>query len=242
MLDAPQLFQSYDPGIHNTDLRETYTRLSNDKSWKDLSHIIFTPGGKKVETRIVFSWMGLLKPPNNRSIHTGTIKAEVGHAYSTAIEHVLKDPNLNGWKYIVTLEHDNSPPPDGLVKLLTRMEEHPEFSAISGLYFTKGYGGVAQIWGDPADTMFNFRPQPPMLDGGLRECNGIGMGFAVFRLGMFKDPLLRKPWFKTVANSSEGAWTQDLYFWADARKFGYRCAVDCSVKVGHWDEENEIMW
>ena len=58
---------------------------------------------------------------------------------------------------------------------------------------------------------------------------------------MFKDKKLRKPWFKTIAGS-EGVGTQDLYFWGDAKKHGYRTAVDTSVKVGHWDEANQICW
>ena len=53
---------------------------------------------------------------------------------------------------------------------------------------------------------------------------------------MFKDTRLRKPWFKTYnGTEGQGIGTQDLAFWSDAKKYGYRCAVDCSVKVGHHD-------
>ena len=114
------------------------------------------------------------------------------------------------------------------------MELHPEFSAIGGLYWLKGPGGHPQIWGDPSDPVVNFRPQPPDPNGGLVECCGTGMGFTLWRLSMFKDERLRRPWFKTIAGK-EGVGTQDLYFWGDARKHGYRCAIDCSVKVGHYD-------
>jgi hypothetical protein len=67
------------------------------------------------------------------------------------------------------------------------------------------------------------------------------MGFNLFRLSMFKDAKLRRPWFKTQA-SHEGVGTQDLYFWTDARKYGYRCAIDCAVKVGHYDVGRDITW
>src|SRR3990172_6612795 len=127
------------------------------------------------------------------------------------------------------LEHDDMPPLDGVLSLLEQMEAHHEFSCIGGLYFTKGEGGVAQIWGDPKDPVLNFRPQLPDLSGGLVECCGTGMGFNLFRMKMFKDARLRKPWFVTQRTS--GVSTQDLYFWGDARKHGYRCAIDCSVKV-----------
>jgi hypothetical protein len=60
---------------------------------------------------------------------------------------------------------------------------------------------------------------------------------------MFKDERLRKPWFKTLTGiEGQGVGTQDLYFWGDARKYGYRCAIDCSVKVGHYDQNTDITW
>jgi hypothetical protein len=69
------------------------------------------------------------------------------------------------------------------------------------------------------------------------------MGFNLWRLSMFKDPHLRKPWFKTLnGTQGEGVGTQDLYFWGDARKYGHRCAIDCSVKVGHYDRANDMVW
>ena len=77
-------------------------------------------------------------------------------------------------------------------------------------------------------------PQPmPDPNGGLVECHGTGMGFNLWRLQMFRDERLRRPWF--VTQTKDGVSTQDLYFWSNARMYGYRCAVDCSVKVGHYD-------
>jgi hypothetical protein len=67
------------------------------------------------------------------------------------------------------------------------------------------------------------------------------MGFNLWRMSMFKDSRLRKPWFKTQA-SKDGVGTQDLYFWADAHKYGYRCAIDCDVLVGHYEKETDITW
>jgi hypothetical protein len=119
------------------------------------------------------------------------------------------------------------------------MEMHPEMSCIGGLYWTKGPGGVPQIWGDVRDPVPNYRPQLPDPNGGLVECVGTGMGFNLWRLSMFKDERLRRPWFKTQADAT-GVGTQDLYFWSDARKYGYRCAVDCGVRVGHYDLKGEF--
>jgi hypothetical protein len=74
------------------------------------------------------------------------------------------------------------------------------------------------------------------------ECYGTGMGFNLWRTDMFRDPKLRRPWFRTLASAEEGIGTQDLYFWGDARKYGYRAAVDCSVLVGHFDHATDVCW
>jgi hypothetical protein len=165
---------------------------------------------------------------------------EVGEAYSSALECVLAHPELGRWEYVLTIEHDNMPQPDGVVRLLRRMEQHPEFDCIGGLYWTKGEGGVPQIWGDPKDPIPNYRPQPP-VPGELVECCGTGMGFNLWRMSMFRDQRLRKPWFRTLSGS-EGNATQDLYFWGDARKHGHRCAIDCGTLVGHHDHQTGITW
>lgn len=238
----PQIVSSYDPGKHNVDLNKTISRLEKTAAYKNQSTIIIIPALGTVPTKAVASWLAMFGPPNQPLVRLFALGMEVGDAYSKCIESVVAHPDLSKFKYILTMEHDNLPPADGLVNLLARMEEHPEFSCIGGLYFTKGEGGQPQIWGNPHEHPINFKPCPPDPNGGLVECNGTGMGFNLFRLDMFKDERLRRPWFKTVANSKEGVGTQDLYFWGDARKHGYRCAIDCSVKVGHYDVNNDITW
>ena len=53
---------------------------------------------------------------------------EVGDAYSQAIDGILAHPDIKDWEYVLTMEHDNLPPADGLVRLIERMEEHPELA------------------------------------------------------------------------------------------------------------------
>jgi hypothetical protein len=226
-------------GVHNGDLHKTSARLIQGGSWKRQRIVVILPADKTMSTRVALSHWNLGFPPNNGVVRILAEGMEVGDAYSQAIEQVLAHPDLSTWEYILTIEMDNAPPSDGVIKLLDHMEAHPELACIGGAYFTKGHGGVLQAWGDPKDPIVNFRPQPPDPNGGLVECCGTGMGFNLWRLKMFKDPKLKKPWFRTLAGK-EGFGTQDLVFWGDARKYGYRCAVACDVKVGHWD--GEIMW
>ena len=229
----PQLVVTDMGGAHNADLEATRSRLMKGASWKQQNIVVVLPSADTIPAKVALSYWNMAFPPNNGNVKILALGQEVGEAYSNAVESILADPNLSKWQYMLTIEHDNMPPGDGVLKLCEQMEAHPEFSCISGLYFTKGYGGCAQIWGDPKDPVLNFRPQLPDANGGLVECCGTGMGFALWRLSMFKDPKLRKPWF--VTQTKGGVSTQDLYFWNNARKHGYRCAVDCSVKVGHYD-------
>jgi hypothetical protein len=230
-------------GVHNSDLEKSGKRILEGGSWKKQRVIMIIPTGKNIHTKVYLSHCGLIFPPNQASYRMAAIGMEVGDAFSNAISEILAHPELSQWEYILTVEHDNIPPQDGIVKLIQRMEKHPEYSCIGGLYWTKGEGGVPQIWGDVKDPVLNFRPQPPDPNGGLVECVGTGMGFNLWRLSMFKDDRLRKPWFKTLNGSEgQGVGTQDLYFWGDARKYGYRAAIDCGVKVGHMDLETETIW
>ena len=238
----PRFVMMDQAGAHNADLSKTRVRLAKTGSWKRQRVCVIVPAGEKIRAEAAMSWIGLAFPPNNGVMRILAQGLEVGEAYSQTIEGILAHPELSTWEYILTLEHDNIPPVDGVVKLIERMEAHPEFACIGGLYYTKGEGGVAQIWGDPKDPVVNFRPQMPDPAGGLVECVGTGMGFNLWRIEMFKDKRLKRPWFRTLnGKNGEGVGTQDLVAWQDFRKHGYRCAIDCSVKVGHVDDAG-FVW
>ena len=64
-----------------------------------------------------------MAPMNQKFIRTFVIGMEVGAAYTQAIEQILANPVLRNWKYILTLEEDNMPPPDGLLKLYESMDK-----------------------------------------------------------------------------------------------------------------------
>jgi hypothetical protein len=231
----PQLVQDF-TGIHNSDLQKTNSRLMKGSSWKKQRVVVIIPAAESIPAKVALSLWNLAFPPNNGVYRILAQGMEVGDAYSSAFEFVVDNPELSQWEYILTIEHDNAPPPDGAVRLIERMEEHPELSCIGGLYFTKGEAGVAQIWGDKRDLTLNFRPQLPDVDGGLLPCYGTGMGFNLWRISMFKDKKLERPWFKTLnGRDGKGIATQDLAFWTKAFQYGYKCAIDCSVRVGHYD-------
>ena len=227
-------------GFHNADIEGSFQRVIDGAGWKKQRVIVLMPAANDIPTKVALSHWSLIFPPNQAMFRMVALGQEVGEAYTNAIGEILEHPELSEWEYILTVESDNTPPAHGLIALIKAMDAHPEYACIGGLYWTKGEAGVPQIWGDPADPIVNFRPQPP-TPGELVECCGTGMGFNLWRISMFKDERLRKPWFKTVAGE-EGVGTQDLFFWGDARKHGYRCAVDCSVLVGHYDKNTGVNW
>jgi hypothetical protein len=220
-----------DAGLRNDNLAESTATYIKGATWKKQRGICLLPAGSSISTRVALAWRSMILPPNQAWHFMAIEGCEVGDAYNRAIEGILAHPDLSQWEYILCCEHDNLMPSDGVLKLIKALDEHPEYSAVSGLYWTKGEGGVPQIWGDPSDPVLNFRPQPPK-PGELVECCGTGQGFGLF---------IEKPWFVTKA-SAEGVGTQDLHFWSNARKRGHRCAVDCSVLVGHLDISTNIVW
>lgn len=227
-------------GRNNETIEQSFNRIIEGGTWKKQRVIVVLPSPNDIPAKVALAHWSLIFPPNQAMYRMLALGQEVGDAYNNAIEAIVAHPELREWEYILTMEADNTPPVDGLLNLIKTMEAHPEYDCIGGLYWTKGENGVPQIWGDPKDPMLNFRPQPPRA-GEIVECNGTGMGFNLWRMSVFKDSRLRKPWFKTQA-SNEGVGTQDLYFWGDARKHGIRCAIDCNVLVGHYDKKTGINW
>lgn len=240
-MTQPQLVVQDLGGVHNGDNESTRARLIRSGSYKRQRIVMIVPAVSPIAPKVYLSHVNLGFPPNNGVVRILAEGMEVGDAYSSAISGIMNHPDLSKWEFVLTVEADNTPPPDGVVKLVERLESTPWLAAVSGVYFTKGAGGVCQRWGDVNDPVVNFRPMPPPPPGQLGECCGIGMGFALWRLEIFKDERLRKPWFKTTrGQNGEGYATQDLHFWSDARKYGYRTAVDGNVLVGHYDYEGKF--
>lgn len=237
---TPELITTSPVGRHNEKIEDSYSRILQGDTWKKTRIVVIIPSADDMPVKVAFSHWNLIFPPNQPVYRMLALGMEVGDAYSGAIQTILDHPELSKWEFILTVEADNVPPQAGVIDLIRAMHEHPEYDCIGGLYWTKGEGGVPQIWGDPKDPVLNFRPQAPKV-GEVQECCGTGMGFNLWRMSMFTDGKLRKPWFKTVAGS-EGCATQDLYFWGDARKHGYRCAIDNRVLVGHYDKSTDITW
>lgn len=212
-------------------------------SFKDLSTILIIPCySKGVHPKVVQNWMNIMQPMNQRFLKIFVTDMEVGAAYTQTIEQILNDPNLSKFKYIATLEHDNIVSPDWLLQIYPDMDK---FDVIGGIYYTKGPGGAPMCYGNPNVMPYNFIPFEPEPNS-VTKCNGLGMGANVFKLDIFKNPKLPKPFFETVQKYTPGvgaqAYTQDLKFYENAGKLGYKFGCTTKTQVGHMDLESGIIW
>lgn len=226
-----------DIGWHNQHFDVTRERLLKGGSYKDLSTVWFVPTRDgTLHTRVVSAFVGLQRPMNQPCI--GPIflnNMEIGDAYNQAVEMILGNPELAKFKYMLTVEADNLPPSDGLIRLYEAIQT---YDGVGGLYYTKGEMGQPMIYGSPSVMPRNFVPQVPQPDT-IQHCNGLGMGFNLFRIEMFKK--MPKPWFKTVQESGK-CFSQDLWFYNNAASHGFKFACDTRVKVGHFDAANNMVW
>lgn len=255
MAEPTIIITGQDAGLNNKDLQAATERLEKGRQYKDLSTVIVIPTRGVVPAHVVEYWWNLAFPMNNRSIRMFVSGMEVGDAYQVAVETILSNDYLKGFKYMLTLEEDNMPPPDGLLRLLESIcdcakpcREH--FVQVAGLYWTKGHGtGQPMIYGNPKG-LLSFEPQVPVQDA-VQECNGTGMGFTLFHLGIFRDAKFKAQstpvgqklpvWFKTVQEGGQMG-TQDLYMMGNLRRAGYRVASDNRVRVGHFDLETNTTF
>lgn len=224
-------------GFHNMDLEKSRERILNGASYRDCSTVIMLPtrDDGKLNAKVADGLRNLMYPMNQR-VHVHRLAGmEVADAYNQGIQMMLEHPDLSKWRFILTYEHDNLPPPDGLLLLLESMHKGP-WAGVGGLYWTKGEGGMPMIYGNPNDPEVNYRPQPPRV-GEVQACRGIAMGFTLWDVDLFRDKRLGPPWFRTVqqftpfAGAQSG--TQDLDFCGRAGALGYQFAVDNRVRVGH---------
>lgn len=219
-------------------------------TYKDNSTAIIIPTRGTIHWKVVERWQGLIGPMNQKRAMLFATGDEVGQAYNRMIEFILAHPELSKWKYVLTLEDDNLPPPDAQIRLLESIEA-TGVDAMSGIYFTKGDVNMPMAYGDPGEFartgVLDFKPRDvraAVQQGHIMEVNGIAMGCALWRMDLFRQ--VPGPWFVTVADFVPGqgtkAFTQDLYFCERAKRVGKRFAVDFRVRVGHLDINTGVVY
>jgi hypothetical protein len=232
----PRILTESNIGFHNINLEQSIERVEKSKMYRDLSTIIICPTRGMFPTRVVQAWMKLIRPMNQ--MVAGPIFAEsmqVDEAYNSLFTYILSNDYLKTFKYVLTIEEDNLPPADGLIKLYENIDN---YDVIGGLYWSKTDNGFPMMFGDPEQGLYHSAPQVPKVDEIVRV-NALGMGFNLFKLDMFKE--LEGPWFKTVEEEN-GLMTQDFYFYRKAAEQGFKFACDCRVSVGHYSHKEDKVY
>jgi len=233
-------------GFHNATIEASRERILRGASYRDCSTVGLLP----VRESGTLHWkvsvaLKSLMVPMNQKFHLQYLEGmEVADAYNAGLRMIFQNPDLKKWRFVLTVEHDNTPPPDALIKAVETMYSGP-WAAVAGLYWTKGEGGMPMIYGDPLDPIPNFRPLAPKPDQ-VQECRGVAMGFTLWDRELFEDKRLwlngatrveDATWFQTLGEFVPGvgarAGTQDLEFCGRAGGFGYRFCVDNRIRVGH---------
>lgn len=226
--------ENYEGRHNNPDRYSAWNQLG---LYRNLSTVLVCPTRGTCSTRVAFSWMNLMGGFNAPLVKMCVEGYEVGEAYNQALTQILTNDVLKNFTYMLTLEEDNLVSPDSLIKLYDPIQK---YDVVSGLYWLKGPDGCPQIWGDPTKPG-DFTPQPIGTER-VQECNGTGMGFALFRLDIFKNPGFEfGKWFRTMTKDNQ-MMTQDLYFAKKAKELGYKFAVDTSCKIGHLDLATGEIW
>lgn len=224
--------------------------LIRGSTYRDNSTVVVIPTRGTMSHRVVQAHEGLIAPMNQKRAKFFATGHEVGKAYDAMIASILAAPDLSKWKYVLTLEDDNLPPPDAHIRLLETIEEGG-YDAVSGIYFTKGELNMPMAYGDPEEFrrtgVLDFRPRDiraALQRGHVMEVNGIAMGCALWRMDLFRQ--IPAPWFVTVADVIEGkgvqCYTQDLSFCEKAKRAGKRLAVDFRVRVAHLDVDSGVCY
>jgi hypothetical protein len=220
-------------------------------TYRDSSTVIIVPERTPFfHQRVVQAWQNLIAPMNSKRCFIFVTNEEVGKAYTNMIQHILADKELSTWKYILTLESDNIPPPDAHIRLLETIEAG-NYDAVSGIYFTRGEINMPQAYGDPDEYrrtgVLSFKPRDiraALQKGQIMDVNGIAMGCALWRIDMFRQ--IEPPWFVTVNDVVPGkgiqCFTQDLGFCSRAVAAGKRFAVDMRCRVGHMDLVSGVIY
>jgi hypothetical protein len=219
-------------------------------TFKDCSTIIVVPTRGSIHHLVVQAWQSMCAPMNQKRAFLFAAGHEVGEAYNALVQNILNDKHLSKWKYLMTMEDDNLPPPDAHVRLLETIQQ-TGCDGVSGLYFTKGDVNMPMAYGNPDEFRrtgeLDFKPmdvRAAVQLGAAMEVNGIAMGCSLYRMDLFRE--IPEPWFETVSDwwPEHGArgYTQDLKFAEKAKRRGKKFYVDCRVKVGHLDVETGICY
>jgi hypothetical protein len=177
---------------------------------------------------------------NQKFVRIPVLGSNKYHSFNSTIEQIITSPVFANFKYILLMEDDIIPPYDGLHRLF---ESIKNFDVVSGLVWEKGEEGKPQIFGNPKYIPGSYTHVGPENET-VQPCLGVSTKYTLFKLSIFRDEKVPKPWFRIIPNHETGKKSQipDMYFFDNIHKLGYTVAVDTRIKVGHAEINSDIVW
>ena len=109
-------------GKHHAKPNRTRQRIKEGKGYRDLSTVMVCPTRGVIPARVVQAMMDMVPLMNQPFVRVFIEKMEVAAAYNAAVDLILNHPALSNFKYMLTFEEDNMPPPDGLHRLFESID------------------------------------------------------------------------------------------------------------------------
>jgi hypothetical protein len=159
-------------------------------------------------------------------------RMEISTARNVAIEIAIqKECDLFFW-----LDDDTMCQSDTLVRLIKRLEEHPEISAISPRYYVRGFPFYPMAFHSKECSESQWELKKDEIDttgDGLMECRALGNGCTMTRMSVFKSLVQSceaREWYRTGKG-----FTEDVYFAYKAVSVDptFKCAVDLTLTAKH---------
>lgn len=194
------------------------------------------PSFGTVSTHFMQAFAGQQFPLVSSSVDCIVLNKPIADARNEIVQFAL-DQDAN---YIYWLDDDVIAPPDSFLKLWRHQKD-----IINGVYWSKS--------NPPMPLVFRGHLEAPYLNwhvGDLIEIDAAGNGLTLVKTEVYRkiEKEIKGPWYSVEYGSFPGVKetpynnTEDLYFYAKARKAGYKIWADTSIQAFHFEKNSGVMY
>jgi len=175
------------------------------------------------------SWTRMIKPVDYELILPQISPAHFADNHAAIRNGMAKAALDKGCTHIMMMDTDQVYPPDTLVKLLNH-----DLPVVCGKVHRR-YPPFDPLLYQKTRHKYKFTDTPDEVwkKGGLVEVKATGAACLLVKDEVFKS--MKYPWFRILPPNSRRDFTvgEDVYFWVQVRKAGYKIFVDTSIEIGH---------
>lgn len=189
-----------------------------------------------VSTYFLQSRMAQQFPLVSSAIDKVVLNKPIAEARNEIVQFALDQ----GAHYIFWLDDDVIAPGDAFLKMYNHQKD-----IVNGVYWSKS--------NPPMPLLFRNHLEGPYWDwhiGDFIEIDAAGNGLTLVKTDVYRkiSETVGGPWYSTDyssfpgINSSPANNTEDLYFYAKARKAGYKIWADTSIQAFHYEKNSQILY